>query len=1457
MPLETDLNKVPYYDDFDETNNYYRILFRPATAVQARELTQMQSIQQDQIEKLGGHIFVDGSVIDGCSLSFDTNVNYLKLTDNYQNGAAVSTIDLDGKYLRSTSNLYAYVVTSYEGSEGSIPDLKTLYIKYTNSGLYTNGSQQSIFNADDTLTVYTSANVNFATVTVANSSMSPTGNGFVASISDGKIFHKGTFIRVAEQNIVVSKYDANPNNVSIGFTTKEEIITPEIDVSLLDNAQGSFNYNAPGSHRLKLTPLLSVRTTDSVSTTNTTNFFTIATFVDGKANRILTDPQYANLGNELARRTYEESGNYVVSPFNVTTGIKYSNDLANTTHLNAVVDKGIGYIHGYRVQFNDKNNIAVRKGNDVEYVESQTITGNFGNYVYVSEFSGVFNINQLTNVGVSLRDTTQASVSTGQLSGGTVQGNDIGTANIRTILYYSGVPGKSTAQYKVYLFNIKMNSGKTFGSVKSIYANSGLGKAFCDLVLESGLAVLKETNLSSLVLPLGKRAVRNLRNASAAPNDYVTQYNFRSANNLTFTQSQGSVGVLSVPTTGVGTSGQELPYSGGTLSATSELDFLIIATNSANTANLNGTVSTSGNVITGTGTFFANTSSDLYLEAGDFIYVANSTTAELRQITVVNSNTSLNVNTAFVGTFPTGAKVMRHIPTGSVVNMTKPTANIIVVSTSSANIYLGTTLNKDLDATAYYNLRRETAVGASKIINKNRLVKININTSNTTGPWSLGLPDIHKLRGIYQGNSTSTFGEYSTSNKNAMNNFTLDDGQRDDRYELGQIYLKPGYTLNSTDRLLIEVDHFTHSRSSGVGFLSAESYPIDDANTSNTSAITTQEIPLFTGTNGIKLDLRDCIDFRALKANTANSATIANNATINPSNTAYYDIPSGGSYAFTPDQEFTTDFSYYVGRIDKLYVDTKGNIGVKEGIAAISPRTPSDKQNSMTLAVLDIPPYPSLPYNLSVSYKRPDYAVNLSVQQTKRFTMKDIGTLEQRVNRLEYYTTLSLLETATKQMKILDGSGNDRFKNGFLVDSFNDILVSDTDSVEFQNFSPGYDFENSEIVPRQMINWIDLMISPGSNTAVNTYDKYANNKSDTTNKITMLSADQAELFSQPYASKLRKVSEGTVFTFKGGIILDPPGNHRIDVTTNPALTADLAALGNVKVANHVLIGSSYRVESGISGIETNISAEVVPSQASKTFSTGNYIQDINITPYLDPILVKFYGFALKPNTIVYPFFDNVNVSIFCRQTSDTYTPTGTYGGQLKTDSTGSIYGLFYLPKGIFLSGERIFKLIDVINVVTSSDVITSEAAAIFFGSNIDISKSSLNIQSQPNDINLSSTLTKTSLNSPISNSPTIIPPTQYQNGVVSTDQQQTYLINSQATPPTATPEIDGYVNAAQISYSYAMVNGADSPGYVTFVNLSGSADVAWAYALMGVDVSGWTQIPDGYTLPDGTGSEGG
>ena len=79
MPQETNLNVAPYYDDFNADDKYYKILFKPGYPVQARELTGVQSVLQDQIEKFGSHIFQEGSSVTGGGIKFSPAYESIKI----------------------------------------------------------------------------------------------------------------------------------------------------------------------------------------------------------------------------------------------------------------------------------------------------------------------------------------------------------------------------------------------------------------------------------------------------------------------------------------------------------------------------------------------------------------------------------------------------------------------------------------------------------------------------------------------------------------------------------------------------------------------------------------------------------------------------------------------------------------------------------------------------------------------------------------------------------------------------------------------------------------------------------------------------------------------------------------------------------------------------------------------------------------------------------------------------------------------------------------------------------------------------------------------------------------------------------------------------------------------------------------------------------------------------------
>ena len=89
MPQKTDLNVSPYYDDYSEEKNFSNILFRPGFAVQARELSQIQSLLQNKMQKVGDHLFKDGAMVVPGQLSFVPGLYAVRIQTTF-NGETVN-----------------------------------------------------------------------------------------------------------------------------------------------------------------------------------------------------------------------------------------------------------------------------------------------------------------------------------------------------------------------------------------------------------------------------------------------------------------------------------------------------------------------------------------------------------------------------------------------------------------------------------------------------------------------------------------------------------------------------------------------------------------------------------------------------------------------------------------------------------------------------------------------------------------------------------------------------------------------------------------------------------------------------------------------------------------------------------------------------------------------------------------------------------------------------------------------------------------------------------------------------------------------------------------------------------------------------------------------------------------------------------------------------------------------
>lgn len=1154
MPLKIDLNVAPYYDDYNENKNYHRVLFRPAVAVQARELTQLQTILQNQIERFGNWAFRNGDIVSGCTITDVPVLPYVRLVDFASNGSANSaTLDV-GTFVNCvitsvSSGLKAKVLYANAGFTTDYPDTNVLYLKYLNTG---GTGQQTFGNAEllQVINVQPSGNTVIANVyswanTRANTYT--TGNAHGISSSEGIVYIQGNFVRVIDSTFgLVNNYGTYAGNSVVGFDLSASIITENQDESLLDNAIGAPNENAPGAHRLKLIPTIITLTPEQAAAAE--DFNPIATYNFGalvsKAGP--SSNLYSIVGDVVSKRTFEESGNYVVNPFAVDT-VTSINDTGVNLSLspNTVlgrVSPGIGYAQGNRVEVLKTSYVNMRRGVDTDVINSQQVTFNYGNFFVVNEYSGVFEFDQ--NQTVKFYNKPLASVTTRSFAGVNPTANNtsyIGSGTMKCVTYNGGIVGSNAATYLIHVYNIKMESGYNVSQIKSLYYD-GAKKGVADVIA----AGLQSSQNKRMLFSFGVTGIKNLRDEA---NNINTQYIYRAKKSGTLLTNGNSVIIIANSSPG-GT--DILPYGGNNVILTdaNALDFTVVATANADSSALTGTVSvnTTSQIVTGSGTnFVAN------FIPGDLIRVNGVSGA--RSVTYVTNSTSMAVDSPFSSS-ASGATFFKTYIAGKVIPIQSsftgsPNGSIVVTNSTSFTIVSGQAPSNPVAIDVYYNVLRTVTTPAAKVIRKNRFVKLDT-TSNPRGPWCLGLPDVHKINRIY---GTSN-GVYTTAGADITDLFTYDTGQKDTHYDYAYLYPKGTYSANNYPNILVNLDYFTTNTQPGVGFFTIESYPIDDANTANTNAIQTKDIPLYIDDNGNKLPLKDYIDFRVpavptandtgVIANTANAtqvATAISYATVNPSSNLVQLTYANGLNIPAYSQNFESDYTRYLPRKDLVMITPDNKLKVKEGVSSLNPQAPLFPDNAMALSVINVPVYPSLSTDqldefLTINQRSRSLirdtstAISGSLVTNRRYTMKDIGTLDQRITNLEYYTQLSLLEKKAKDLTVTDVNGLDRFKNGIFVDPFSDFTLCD---VSNQEFNIAIDTIKGIARPKIIREIINIEFNQGASTNIRKTGR-------------MLTLDYTEIpfIRQPYCTKYRS-SALVAFGWNGSIVLVPPYDNHGDI----------------------------------------------------------------------------------------------------------------------------------------------------------------------------------------------------------------------------------------------------------------------------------------------------------------------
>ena len=416
MPQNTNLNISPYFDDFDKDKNFYRVLFRPGYPIQARELTTMQSILQNQLESIGQHFFKEGAMVIPGQVGYDLNVQAVILQQSFL-GVDVETYrtQLHGQIVEGlTTGIKAkvlYSISSAESEKGYV----TLYVKYIESGDTVSDTGIKTFQANEQLIAENE--ITFGTTLIEVGSpfaqllpIDPVAIASTAYINNGVYFIRGHFVDVPSMYLILEQYSNNPS-YRVGLEVSESIVTPEDDPSLNDNAAGTSNYAAPGSHRFRIRTTLVKK---PIADETDKNFIELLRINNSKVEQFVNSTAYSELEKSLARRTYEESGDYVVDTFTITAreclndgfnnGVyspgetTASGNIASDDLLTLEISPGRAYVRGYRTEFLVPQYIDTPKPRDFDSVQNGIMSFRLGNFIKAYD---IYGWPDLTGEGVS------------------------------------------------------------------------------------------------------------------------------------------------------------------------------------------------------------------------------------------------------------------------------------------------------------------------------------------------------------------------------------------------------------------------------------------------------------------------------------------------------------------------------------------------------------------------------------------------------------------------------------------------------------------------------------------------------------------------------------------------------------------------------------------------------------------------------------------------------------------------------------------------------------------------------------------------------------------------------------------------------------------------------------------------------------------------------------------------
>ena len=1257
------INKPPYFDDFDSSKNYSKILFKPGKAIQSRELTQIQSLLQNQISSLGDKVLTS-PIISGGDFQL-SRVKYLKFYSSEDPSFLKNKLAVFGDTTKSTIKiLEVQENTDFYGNNWAI------FFEYKNGkelpetiGLNplpsldqtlssTIVDEENLEQTSYSFTIKLAQDYNSLSINDrnANTGLSIYGDVILARLGIGVFYRKGYFIVSSSPLLLPVKtntkssaetlyvnYAPSLQNTKLGLLLTSNFITTEEDPTLYDPSAGFYNFAAPGADRLEISPSLIQITPNSDE-----EVIELVEIINGVSRAV--EPGLIDDTKSLSSKDCD--GDKILKPFII--------DIIGTT-------------------LNINSGRAIVNCTDIEIVENQSVS-----LLKTSDnkrlFNQVFNDQCLSDAVI-----VQSNFDTPLLSG--VSGNDFSSVN--TNYFGSGKIRKLFSDEAVRLEIVNCD-GIKIGclTLLDIEKNDESSYKLYFNELQSYVSTIATSALftEACILSLDGEKV--------------------------FTIESSVVSTCAETTPG---GNKRLVYKvprGTNIKSVFDADYMI-------TRDFVADITTSSIPGENAGSPISATIAEFNIDIPNGVFNDNNTTPNLDLFTVLINGKVVPIKT--------GNTKTPHIR----INSSKSKVTVVLSSAEySPKAEDGTTSITVPSAGKCYLItkvrfpEKSSAVPSGSVSStpiphrKKRLREARgafIQNLSTERRISLGYSDVYLLKSI-----TNAAGDDIT------NQFLFDDGQRNDRYDHASVTLLPGITADDANKEFVITFRYFEHEPIAPGFygpITVNSYGFDsngeaisgfhgtDIN-GNQMTFGYDEIPNFLDRiTGEVIPAADAIDFRMIRTEEGLIENGVNKSSI-----------LRARWFPSPDSSSGLESSYKLDlpRVDLLVLKEDGTFVLVEGEPASTPIAPEYPKDGCVVAEINVP---------GVVLSSEDFIVKKP--PIKSISLPELNDMQNRIAELEKSLSIQILENKAKTQSVsmrnefLTGMVVDDFGGHYVGDVSNDEYNCSMDfskgtlrlpfTTKFFDFIPdsGYPTsataENGYFITAEELTGVTLLSNDQatSNISVNSFGSNDWHGYLSVDRPFHLWVDQT---TKPI---VRNNSRGQNDAWESGGESVQPFGRKNGFGTQWGFWRSLW-FGDSFILNTTFEkdrASSKGFSDSITNnaptrFVRNVNRDALFAPNKKTIGNGGFgLTDSKTSRYVDSSLSFFSpenylivrGGSLKPNTTFSVYFENMTTPV---SSSRIMNLDGVSLSSVESNNYGNIEFLLYIPNGSYITGNKVVKIVE-------------------------------------------------------------------------------------------------------------------------------------------------------------------